>query len=212
MRQWGGRSAEAGKYQSLAAYLGADVTLSDLERVLPIARHNAGLNPPVKKAGTIRVEELLWGQDVRQRFRRGQFDVILGADLTYADHLQGPLIATLLQLASEGTEVLLAHRWRPNDDFSLWRRRFQRYMNVELLDAEDEVAGYSAVGLDLPADWRISIFRLTWVGPPPHEEDLSELFRCLNANRAGDELLTRLNLRVEDLDVFEAEQAAEKVL
>jgi len=187
----------------LAARLGAEVTLTDTATVLPILRLNAELNAsPSDAPGGLHVQELEWGMDVRESFPRGQFDVIVGSDLTYSDNLHCLLLVTLLQLVSEDTEVVLAVPRRRPDDVQKWCVRFQQYFDVEVLATEEDVAGYSSLGVFIKSGRPISIFRLRYVGPPPFEEDLTAVLAGLNAEDA-DDLLARLGLRDSDLECIE---------
>lgn len=193
----------------LAASIGAQVTLSDVLKVLPILRANVHLNTlPADAQGSLRVQELEWGVDVREAFPRGQFDVILGSDLTYSDSLHGLLIVTLLQLVCEETEVVLALTRRDGGGVDRWRRRFQRYFDVELLASEEEVAGYASLGFVAKAGKPISIFRLRYVGPPPFEDDLTAALEASSTEDA-EELLALLGLRDCDLAATEVGEEAE---
>ncbi|CAK0824488.1 unnamed protein product [Prorocentrum cordatum] len=95
------------------AHLGASVTLTDKECVLPLTRKNVDCNPvpPGRTIGAVQVRELAWGSDVQEPWC-GCFDLVLGSDLTYFEHLLEPLLVSVLQVATEGTEVLLAHAHR----------------------------------------------------------------------------------------------------
>merc|ERR1719242_1399836 len=119
-----------------------------MPNMVPLMHHNVGLNKLSPSArGAVHVRELRWGCDVRQSLRRGQFDVILGSDLTYSEELHAPLLATLLQLVSDRTEVLLAVTRRRQDEVQRWRARFRHYFDVEVLVTEEEVAGYRSMGV-----------------------------------------------------------------
>lgn len=185
----------------LGAHLGGAVTLTDIEDVLPRARQNVDLNPLGQyEAGALEVEELCWGTDIRQDFGRGNFDVIIGCDIIYADHLHGSLITTLLQLVSDKTEVIFAHARRKPNDIELWRKRFQRYFDVELVASEAEVLAYSKLAAGIStAKSAVSIFRLRLHGPPPFDDDLTDLLR----GASPDLLLTRLALLDSDMESIE---------
>lgn len=180
----------------LAYFMGAQVTLSDVADVLPILKLNADLNTLSADAWrSLDVRELEWGTDIREALPRSHFDMILGSDLTYSDKLHGLLIATLLQLVSEETEIILAVTRRDEDGVERWRRRFQRYFDMELLATEEDVAGYASLGFVAKAGKPISIFQLHYVGPPPFEEDLTAIL----ATEHADGLLACLGLRDCDL-------------
>lgn len=190
----------------LVAHLGGEVTLTDVDEVLPITHHNVGLNARRQgEAGTLCVKALRWGMDIRDVFHRGQFDIILGSDLTYSDHLHGPLLVTLLQLVNEETTVILACTRREHDAFNNWRRRFQRYLDVKLLVTEEETAAYSSLGVVNKSGNPISIFQLQYIGPPPFEEDLTSLFQDLDTENP-DDLLARLALRTCELDTIHVDE------
>lgn len=126
--------AGCGLVSIVAAQLGAAVTATDMGEVIPITQSNASLNQTVvdRAGGKLTVEELPWGTALHGG--RGPFDLIVGADLTYFEHLFGALTVTLLQLVDEGTEVLLAHVHR-REETECWREEsyLGRSFNIELL-------------------------------------------------------------------------------
>eukprot|EP00927_Polykrikos_kofoidii_P006557 TRINITY_DN12654_c0_g1_i1.p1 TRINITY_DN12654_c0_g1~~TRINITY_DN12654_c0_g1_i1.p1 ORF type:complete len:331 (+),score=65.88 TRINITY_DN12654_c0_g1_i1:166-1158(+) len=117
----------------VCAHLGGDVTLTDLAHVLPLTSENVRLNPlPPGASGALRVTELPWGTDARQSFVRGHNELIIGSDITYFEHLHQPLLLMLLQLADDGTDVVLAHSHR-RDSYESWRSVFESYFDIETL-------------------------------------------------------------------------------
>jgi len=131
----------------LCAHLGADVTLTDTADVIPHTLRNTDRNTPGQAhGGSMRVQELLWGTDVMATFGREGFDLIIGSDLTYYEHLFEPLALTLLQLAGADTDLILAHSCRWGAERETWRFRFQRYFEIE------DVALEVPTGSDLPED------------------------------------------------------------
>jgi len=74
-----------------AASLGAKVTLTDLPEVLSLLQWNVEANPHV--SSNCSVVPLSWGSD--DGVRLGKFDVIIGADVVYWEHLFPLLLKTL---------------------------------------------------------------------------------------------------------------------
>lgn len=125
----------------LSAHLGADVTITDLANVLPIIRHNVQVNgvgaDVATGAGSARVDALPWGEDVREKFPRAYFDVIIGSDMTWLIKWDGPLLlCTLLQLVDANTKILFSFTHRPYQ-LQGWRELFEPYFSLEVIDMED---------------------------------------------------------------------------
>ena len=98
-----------------AALLGASVLLTDLERMLPIARANARANANAIAAagGALSVAALQWGDALPDEARL-PFDLVLASEVAYRAELFGPLVDTLERLVPVGSEaaVLLGARQR----------------------------------------------------------------------------------------------------
>ncbi|KAJ7570643.1 hypothetical protein O6H91_01G129900 [Diphasiastrum complanatum] len=93
----------------VAAFLGGEVVLTDLEHVVPNLRHNVGVNLKQIEAfgGVIVTETLRWGirEDVE---KLGSFDIVLASDVVYYDTLFDPLLKTLKWLVeSTGSQKLV---------------------------------------------------------------------------------------------------------
>uniref|UniRef100_A0A7S4Q5D6 Calmodulin-lysine N-methyltransferase n=1 Tax=Alexandrium monilatum TaxID=311494 RepID=A0A7S4Q5D6_9DINO len=206
----------AGLVGLLCAHLGAAaVTLSDQETVLPITRHNAELNRPSLATGAVvRVQEVHWGRDVRRVLPRGSFDLIVGSDLTFFEHLHRQLLLTLLQIISEDTEVLLAHARRKRE-FDRWEAVFEPYFDIEAISTDDELRASGALKESPEGVWGttlcsaeervpVTIFRLRLRGLPPSHAELSGLLGA-EQDESCEAILTRLALLESDLDTIEAE-------
>merc|ERR1712232_992412 len=71
---------------------------------------------------------------------QGEFDLIIGSDLTYSEQLtrlDRKLLLTLLQLADNKTDVILAHTCRADTQLGEWRSHFERYFSIVTLHSEE---------------------------------------------------------------------------
>lgn len=133
-----------------AALLGARVTLSDLSHVLPNLQFNVDANAGILElhGGAVEVAALQWG-DIQQMEAVGrEYDVILGSDVVYHDHLYGPLLETLrfFLLGSEKKLVfLMAHlkRWKKESAFF---KKAKKIFDVEVIHRDSPIDG-SRVGV-----------------------------------------------------------------
>ncbi|KAK4426804.1 Protein-lysine N-methyltransferase rrg1 [Sesamum alatum] len=134
-----------------AALLGARVTLTDLPHVLPNLQFNANANAGILElhGGEIEVAALPWG-DVQQMevVGRDQYDVIVGSDVVYHDHLYEPLLETLrfFLLGNEKKSVfLMAHlkRWKKESAFF---KKAKKLFDVEIIHSDSPIDG-SRVGV-----------------------------------------------------------------
>ncbi|KAL2247062.1 UNVERIFIED_CONTAM: EEF1A lysine methyltransferase 3 [Sesamum indicum] len=134
-----------------AALLGARVTLTDLPHVLPNLQFNVDSNAGILELhwGAVEVAALPWG-DIQQMeaVGRDEYDVILGSDVVYHDHLYEPLLETLkfFLLGSEKKSVfLMAHlkRWKKESAFF---KKAKRLFDVEIIHRDSPIDG-SRVGV-----------------------------------------------------------------
>eukprot|EP00937_MAST-01D_sp_MAST-1D-sp2_P002551 g2551.t1 len=104
-----------------AAMMGARVVLTERDDLLPLLRANVGaaqVQAAVRAAGgSASAQPLDWTQKgavARLSASRGGFDLILGADVVYAQAPLGALCSTLCELCPAGAEttLLLAYRER----------------------------------------------------------------------------------------------------
>eukprot|EP00741_Cyanophora_paradoxa_P025108 tig00000342_g24236.t1 len=90
------------------ALLGAQVTLTDQKKQLPLLQQNVQSNlPPDTNA---RCVELTWGQAADGL--EPPFDYVLASDLVYERASFVPLVQTFCDLSGPDTVILLAYRWR----------------------------------------------------------------------------------------------------
>lgn len=189
----------------VCAHLGYDVTLTDMASVLPVLRLNADNNSPAGLVGILRVQELHWGTDVRVSFPRARFDLVIGSDVTYFGHLHKPLLLTLLQLADESTEILLAHAHR-HDEFESWLDMFEEHFEVSAVsscslgsdDERSEFVRNGTGGASAETSVPITVYRLQLRGPPLADGAVTRLLE--RANQEDTEtLLARISKLEADL-------------
>jgi len=123
----------------VCAHLGARVTITDLDIVLPLTSYNVQQNAlPPECRGHAQVKQLRWGSDVRSAFPPGSFDLIVGSDLTWAIQWDGPLLlATLLQLVSEHTLIVVSLTLRPTQ-IQGWHDLFDHYFTITVLATDSD--------------------------------------------------------------------------
>ncbi|KAH6814016.1 S-adenosyl-L-methionine-dependent methyltransferases superfamily protein [Perilla frutescens var. frutescens] len=119
------------------ALLGCDVISTDQSEVLPLLMRNVERNisrilqtiPNPDSFGSIRVEELNWGNEDHIRAVEPPFDFIIGTDVVYAEHLLKPLLQTILSLSGPRTTILLGYELRSTNVhdqmLDLWKRNFE---------------------------------------------------------------------------------------
>lgn len=119
-----------------SAFLGAQVTITDLPHVLPNLLFNASANEEYLRAtglgGSVCVKALRWGEEKDAReVGHHNFDLILASDVVYHENLFDPLLLTLKwlllgfkddddQISGKGNPiVLMAHlrRWKKDAHF-----------------------------------------------------------------------------------------------
>uniref|UniRef100_F6SN53 Uncharacterized protein n=2 Tax=Ciona intestinalis TaxID=7719 RepID=F6SN53_CIOIN len=83
------------------AYLGGNVTVTDLQKFLPLLQENVDLNKNIIEkggnGGNLTISELKWGKRL-ERFKPGFYDFILGADIIYSEEEFQNLLETLTHL------------------------------------------------------------------------------------------------------------------
>ncbi|KAM3624814.1 uncharacterized protein V6R79_001930 [Siganus canaliculatus] len=126
--------AGTGLVTIVSSLLGAKVTSTDLPDVLGNLQYNVMRNTKDRCKYIPLVTELIWGQEVEQRFPRAThcFDYILAADVVYAHPYLDELMDTFDYLCQENTQILWAMRFRLDPENSFVDRFRQRF-HVELL-------------------------------------------------------------------------------
>ncbi|KAM3876739.1 methyltransferase like 21e [Diretmus argenteus] len=126
--------AGTGLVTIVSSMLGAKVTSTDLPDVLSNLRHNVLRNTKGHCKYIPQVTELIWGQELEQRFPRAThcFDYILAADVVYAHPYLEELMDTFDHLCQEDTQILWAMRFRLDPENS-FVERFQKRFHLELL-------------------------------------------------------------------------------
>uniref|UniRef100_H2YUE6 Uncharacterized protein n=1 Tax=Ciona savignyi TaxID=51511 RepID=H2YUE6_CIOSA len=98
----------------VAAYMGAHVTLTDLDKFLPILEENIELNMNLiktgSKNGTVKVSELKWGEKLAKF--DPTYDFVLGADIIYSEDLFPALLDTLCYFHGGGSKIILGSKLR----------------------------------------------------------------------------------------------------
>ncbi|KAG6401912.1 hypothetical protein SASPL_138780 [Salvia splendens] len=126
-----------------AALLGASVTATDLPHVLPNLQFNVDANAAAlaPRGGHVRVAALSWG-DVAQMQEVGtEFDVVLGSDVVYHDHLYEPLLQTLrFLLLGRELVFVMAHlkRWKKESAFF---KKANKFFHVEVVHRDSPTNG-----------------------------------------------------------------------
>uniref|UniRef100_A0A8C2T2P7 Valosin containing protein lysine methyltransferase n=1 Tax=Coturnix japonica TaxID=93934 RepID=A0A8C2T2P7_COTJA len=125
----------------MAATLGADVTLTDLQELQELLAVNIDNNRHLV-TGSVRAEVLKWGQDV-SGFRPPP-DYILMADCIYYEESLEPLLKTLRELTGPDTCVLCCYEQRTEGRNPEIERRYLELLQVDFelervpLDQHDE--------------------------------------------------------------------------
>lgn len=136
-----------------AAILGAHVTVTDLSHVIPNLKFNAeaNLNTVGLNGGKVEVAALGWGveEEMEAIKEKDQYDIILGSDVVYHDHLYEPLLQTLkfFLLGEQTKEVVfvMSHlkRWKKE---SVFFKKAKKDFDVEVIQKHDPCNG-SRVGV-----------------------------------------------------------------
>lgn len=135
-----------------AAILGAKVTVTDLPHVLPNIQFNVDANSKVleQQNGVVDVAALSWGENQDMEAVGRDYDLILGSDVVYHDHLYDPLIKTLrFFLLGGGKKIafVMAHlrRWKKE---SVFFKRAKKLFDVQIIHTEPPSNG-SRIGVVL---------------------------------------------------------------
>ncbi|KAF7211688.1 methyltransferase like 21e isoform X1 [Nothobranchius furzeri] len=126
--------AGTGLVTIVASLLGAKVTSTDLPDVLGNLQYNVARNTKGRCKYIPLVTELIWGQEVSQRFPCAThcFDYILAADVVYAHPYLSELMDTFDYLCQDNTQILWAMRFRLDPENSFVERFQQRFHLEEL--------------------------------------------------------------------------------
>ena len=126
----------------VASTLGCDVTLTDLETVLPLTHMNIDKNinalrmaiafskdkdehGDVHRSNTPVARALDWR--TQDDLVDEKYDLILGADLMYDPTLAEPLAATCDRLAATGADVLLGYEHRKDSVLDAYQQALERH-------------------------------------------------------------------------------------
>lgn len=134
-----------------ALTLSADVTVTDLPHVLPNLEFNARANSDVlaRHGGSVEVAALCWGEvDQMEGLVGREYDLVLGSDVVYHDHLYDPLLRTLGFFLVKGrrrTVFVMAHlrRWKKE---AVFFKRARKTFDVEVIHRDGPSHG-SRVGV-----------------------------------------------------------------
>ncbi|XP_068164013.1 methyltransferase like 21e [Antennarius striatus] len=128
--------AGTGLVTIVSSLLGAKVTSTDLPDVLGNLQYNVMRNTRDRCKYVPLVTELIWGQEVEQRFPHDThcFDYILAADVVYAHPHLEELMDTFDYLCQENTKILWAMRFRLDPENSFVDRFRQRFHVEQLYD------------------------------------------------------------------------------
>ncbi|VFQ85647.1 unnamed protein product [Cuscuta campestris] len=129
-----------------AAILGARVTVTDLPHVLPNIQFNVDLNREALEThgGAVDVAALSWGEmEDMEAMGRGKYDLIMGSDVVYHDHLYEPLLKTLrffLSGEERTAAFLMAHlrRWKKESGFF---KKAKKDFDVEIIHRDPPLDG-----------------------------------------------------------------------
>ncbi|XP_017218884.1 uncharacterized protein LOC108196212 [Daucus carota subsp. sativus] len=137
-----------------AAILGAHVTVTDLSHVIPNLKFNAeaNMNAVGLNGGKVEVAALGWGveKEMEAIKENDEYDVIMGSDVVYHDHLYNPLLQTLKYfLLGDRTKkemvFVMSHlkRWKKE---SVFFKKAKKDFDVEVIHKHDPCDG-SRVGV-----------------------------------------------------------------
>lgn len=108
------------------ALLGCNVTLTDIQPVMPALKRNVKKNVAATslggKAGKVRIAQLYWGNEKQVEALKPPFDLVVATDVVYLEDTVKPLLATMSALAGPETVVVLGYQMRSPEAHELfWR-------------------------------------------------------------------------------------------
>ncbi|GMG99872.1 hypothetical protein Nepgr_001712 [Nepenthes gracilis] len=127
-----------------ATILGANVTVTDLSHVVTNLKFNAAVNSDALalSGGAVEVAELSWGDVDHMEAIGRDYDLVLGSDVVYHDHLYEPLIETLRYFLGGERKVvfLMAHlkRWKKE---SVFFKKAKKLFAVEIVHKDSPLEG-----------------------------------------------------------------------
>lgn len=130
-----------------AAILGAKVTVTDLPHVIPNLQFNVDANAGLLSVngGAVDVAPLCWGEACDVEAIGREFDVVVGSDVVYHDHLYEPLLETLRLLLNCGEEkerrkFVMSHlrRWKKEAAFF---KKARKLFEVETIHVDQPSDG-----------------------------------------------------------------------
>ncbi|XP_038147328.1 protein-lysine methyltransferase METTL21D [Cyprinodon tularosa] len=127
VNMWCGRTvvelgAGTGAVGLMAATLGAQVIVTDLEDLQTLLSANIQENQPLVKSGSISAKVLKWGEDVSELLPHPHY--ILMADCIYYEQSISPLVETLKQLSGPETSIICCYEQRTEGVNPEVERRF----------------------------------------------------------------------------------------
>lgn len=140
----------------VAAQLGADVVLTELEDELKLLEKNQLDNPILPSpsstasgspsSGSTALKEFFWGNDASHLGI--PFDIIIAADCVYELQLFDLLVKALVDIASPQTKAYfcIEHRW--SDVEQWWWKEAKKYFNVRLIP-QDQHGSMSHPKIDI---------------------------------------------------------------
>ncbi|XP_034355012.1 protein-lysine methyltransferase METTL21C isoform X2 [Arvicanthis niloticus] len=131
--------AGPGLVSIVSSLLGAQVTATDLPDVLGNLQYNIFKNTLECTAHLPEVKELVWGEDLEQRFPKSTFyyDYVLASDVVYHHYFLDKLLATMVYLSQPGTVVLWANKFRFSADYE-FLGKFKQAFDTTLLAEHSE--------------------------------------------------------------------------
>lgn len=119
--------------------LGAQVTATDLPDILGNLQYNLLKNTLECTAHLPEVKELVWGEDLDQKFPRSNFyyDYVLASDVVYHHYFLDKLLATMVHLSQPGTVVLWANKFRFSADYD-FLDKFKQVFDTTLVAEHSE--------------------------------------------------------------------------
>eukprot|EP01122_Echinamoeba_exundans_P002094 TRINITY_DN12057_c0_g1_i1.p1 TRINITY_DN12057_c0_g1~~TRINITY_DN12057_c0_g1_i1.p1 ORF type:complete len:214 (-),score=23.58 TRINITY_DN12057_c0_g1_i1:35-676(-) len=124
---------------------GANVTLTDVEELMPLLKANVSANFSSEEMKEMKSQVLpfYWGTDPSKAGLEPPYDYIIGADIVYKADLVEPLVQSMLQLSDESTQIIIALEPRDPIVFEQFINRCEEVFSVRrvrkalLPDTED---------------------------------------------------------------------------